>query len=383
MVFSRFLANENLLGVDIGSSSIKIVHAEPSKYGARISQVALCPTPPDSIKEGVIVNVPEVSAAIQFAMRSSGIKPGSAIAAIAGPGVIVRHVQMPKMSEQVLRRSIHFEAAKYISASIEDSIVEFDILGDAEDGQMNVVLVAAPRVMVDSRVEALEGAGLDPLAIDVEAFATLRVLVERSTDLSLLDRTIALLDMGHSHTEINLVNRGALALTRTIPIAGVSLTSAIRNALSCTEAEAEQRKFTVDLNDLLAQSDEVEPSHGLMVVQSIADEMLREIRRSINYYQSQLPDISEGVVDKLVLTGGTSKLRGLLPYANVRLNIETAIGVPAGADIAGLSAGADQLAEADMPLFTVALGLVMKEMEFAPGARERVLQMSGLGRDSR
>jgi len=92
--------------VDVGSNSIKVVSAEPTKHGIKIDGVAMCPTPSDSVKEGVIVQIPEVASAIQFCMRSTGVKATSAVAAIAGPGVIVRHVSMPRMTEQVLRKSI-------------------------------------------------------------------------------------------------------------------------------------------------------------------------------------------------------------------------------------------------------------------------------------
>jgi Tfp pilus assembly PilM family ATPase len=91
----------------------------------------------------VVINVPDVAAAIQFAMRSAGIKASSAVTAVAGPGVVVRHVQIPRMSEQLFRKSINFEASKFISASVEDSIVEFELLGEAGEDQMNALVVAA------------------------------------------------------------------------------------------------------------------------------------------------------------------------------------------------------------------------------------------------
>jgi type IV pilus assembly protein PilM len=354
--------------VDIGSRNIKLVHAEPTKQGIRISRVAMCPSPPDCVREGVVINVPEVASAIQFAMRSAGIKASNAVAAVAGQGVVVRHVQLPKMTDQVLRRSIHFEAGKYISTSVEDSTVEFEILGDAEEeGQMNVILVAAPKVMVESRVGTLEQAGLDPVAVDVEAFAMLRALIEYNPDQELSQSTVALLDIGASHTEINLVCKGNLALTRTIPIAGASLTNSIRNAENCTEGDAEQMKHGVDLSQLVEASGTAEQP-GLKAIQSLVDELLREIRRSINYYQSQLPDGSLNMnVDRLILTGGTSRLKGLLPYTRSRLNVEVGLGHPVfGKPVSLGSADADSgLTQEDIPLFAVAFGLAMKEMASA------------------
>ena len=358
MVFSRLLAHESTLGVDIGSSSIKIVSAEPTKYGARITSVAMCPTPPDSVKEGVVVQIPDVAAALQFCMRSAGVKASSTVAAIAGPGVIVRHVSMPRMTEQILRKSIGYEASKLISASIEDSVIEFQILGDAEEGQMDVLIVAVPKAMIDSRLAVLEQAGLSPLAVDIEAFATFRALIEHNPDDSLRTGTVALLDVGASHTEINLVVNGKLELTRTIQVAGRSLTNAIKNAENCSDDEAEQKKFEFDLKDLTDSPSNYTPPPGLKVMQSLIDEILREIRRSINYYQSQLPDgAGETTVDRLIFTGGTSRLKGLLPYASSRLNVNVNMGTPVSGELAGVPS----LNEEDLPLFTVAFGLATKE----------------------
>ena len=361
-MLSSLLAHESAIGVDIGSSSIKIVQTEPTKQGIRISHVAMCPTPVDSVKEGVVVSVPEVAAAIQFAMRSAGIRASSAVTAITGPGVVVRNVQIPRMSEQVFRKSMAFEAGKYISASVEDSVIEFEILGDAGDGQMDVLLVAAPRPIVDSKVATIELAGLDPLAVDVEAFATYRTLIEHGNDPSVYETTIALLDVGASHTEINLVCKGKLELTRTIPIAGNSLTNAIKNAENCTEEEAEQKKHEYDLTELVGMPAGSASTPGLKVLQSLVDEMLREVRRSVNYYQSQLPDgAAETSVSKLIFTGGTSRLKGLLPYASNRLNVEVIAGSPILSGLMNMSRAQAELSDEDIPLFAVAFGLSIKE----------------------
>ena len=363
MVFSRLLADESVVGIDIGTSNIKIVHAEMHKQQLRIPQVAICPTPKDAVKEGIIVNVPEVAAAIQFAMRSAGIKASNAVAAIAGPGVLVRHVQLPQMSASVLRKSIPFEATKFISASIEDSVIEFEILGAGDEpGQMKVLLVAAPKQMVESRTAVLEEAGLEPLAIDVEAFATFRALIEYTTDKSSASAGTALLDIGASHTEINLVHNGSLVLTRTVPIAGTSLTTAIKSAENCSDEEAEQRKYSLDLHDLIACPPGTSTDQSLKVVQSLIDEVLREIRRSINYLQSQLPEGSTDTnIEKIILSGGTSRLKGLADYTNSRLGVEVRIGNPALYDLIQLSPEA-AVSEEDLPLFTVAFGLAVKEL---------------------
>ena len=366
MFFSHLLSKESVVGVDIGSSSIKLVCVEPTKQGPRISQIAVCPTPANMVKEGMVTSAAEIAGAIQFAMRSAGIKASTVVTAIAGPGVIVRNVKVPKMSEDVLRKSIRFEAGKFISSNIEDSIVEFDIIGDAdEEGQINIVLVAAPRVMVETKVAALEQAGLEPLAVDVEAFALLRALQSCPDSGIPADGTVAVLDMGASHTEINLISKGDLALTRTIPIAGNNLTTAIRNAVGCTDEEAEELKFAVNLQDLLDQTDAARDNAALRAIQPLVDELLREIRRSINYYQTQLPEGSEGMVDTLILTGGTARMKGLVEYTKSRLNVQAVVGSPVLSSMYDFSSAPDGVSEDDMPLLAVGLGLALKELPVA------------------
>ena len=370
MVFSRLLANDGTVGVDIGTSCIKIMHAEPSRQGFPITRVTTCPSPPDSVKEGIVVDVPAVASSIQFAMRSAGIKASTANAAIAGPGVLVRHVQIPIMSEQMLRKSIHFEAGKFIASSIEDSVVEFEIISDSEEpGQMKVMLVAAPAAMIESRVQTLVEAGLEPISIDVEAFATFRSLIEYNPDRSLLEGTVALLDIGANHAEINLVHKGLLMLTRTIPIAGSSLTSAIKNAQGLSDEEAEQKKYEIDLTELVDSPAGTTSDPALKAVQSLTDELLREIRRSISYFQTQLPDTSaDANVDRVLVCGGSSKLRGLVPYTQSRLSIETVVGNPSMADYISPSTALGFDPE-DLPLYPVAFGLSVKDVPAA--ARRR------------
>jgi type IV pilus assembly protein PilM len=366
MVFSRLLANENLISIDIGSSNIKIIYADLAKHGGSITHAVYCPTPPEAVKEGIIINAIETAEAIQFAMRSAGIKGTNAVTAIAGPGVVVRNVLMPKMSEQILRKSIRFEAGKYISVPMEDSVVEFDILGPAINNQMNVALVAAPREMIESHALVLEQSGLEPLSIDIEAFATLRALVEMNPDESVRKGTIALLDIGASHTEINLVSSGVLMLTRTIPIAGTALTNAIKSVENCTEQEAEQMKHAIDITPAVDSSAATGFSSSLRTIQQLVDELLREIRRSFNYYQSQLPEgSSESAIEKVIITGGASRLKGLAPYMQSRLNVDVNIGNPLSWVSDSLISNIEGLSKEDYPLFTVALGLIAKEISMA------------------
>jgi type IV pilus assembly protein PilM len=365
VVLSSLFGKETTVGVDIGSNCIKIVEIVPTAKGWELTGAAVAPCPRGAVKDGVIVNILDVSQEIRTMLKDAGIRATGAICGISGSPVIVRQVQFPKMPEAVLRKSIKYEASKYISSSVEDSVVEFEIIGDSEDpAQMNVWLVAAPREMIESRVKTLESAGLEPLVVDVEAFALIRSLVEFSSSDRYLRQTVALVDMGAGHTDVNVVSRGQFALTRNIPIAGDSFTNAIKGLTGSTFEEAEQMKIdmaaTLPLDQLSSgQTD----NRSWKVVQPLLDELIREIRRSITYYHSQFPeDATDAMVSKIVLTGGTARMPGMDAYMASRLGIPTEI-----ADVfkqTAISTGriAPEFIEEHGPVIAVGAGLALKEL---------------------
>ena len=365
MVLSSLFSKETTVGIDIGSSCIKAVEIEPTGSGWTLVNAAIAPTPRDAIKDGIVVNILDVSHEIRNMLKEAGIRATGAICAVSGSQVIVRQVQFPKMPEQTLRKSIRYEASKYISSSVEDSIVEFEILGDAEDpNQMNVMLVAAPRDMVDSRVSVLESSGLEPLVVDIEAFALIRALVEFSASDEYLHRTVAIIDTGASHTDVNIVSRGEFALTRNIPIAGDSFTNAIKSLSGSSFEEAEMMKLRMTAEQPIDQLGAAEQDNrNWRVVQPLMDELIREIRRSIHYYQSQFPEGStDAFVSKIVLTGGSARMRGMDAYVSAKL------GIPAQmADVfeqTAINTGhvpADYLREHG-PVWAVVTGLALKEL---------------------
>jgi len=367
LVLSQLFGKDRVIGVDIGSALIKVLELEPDGDKWRVARAVLHPTPPDTVHDGIVTDVQAVSSAVRDTIRGADIHASGAVAAVSGSQVLVRLVELPRMSESVLRKTIRFEAAKYISANVDDSLVEFEVLDrDPGNGQMQVMLVAAARELVASRVAVLENAGLEPLVVDIEAFALMRSLVEHSTDSNLLSQTVALLDMGASHTDLNIVSGGRFVLTRNIPIAGSSLTMAIKSLAGCDEISAEALKKRIRIGPV-AQED-AEPMdenlvRAIRAIQPLLDELLREIRRSLHYYQSQFPEgTPEATVSRLLLTGGTSRMPGLPEYVSARLNVQ--------ADVmnvltdSGIKEGCltEEEAKADGPLLAVAAGLALRSL---------------------
>ena len=328
---SNILGKETIVGIDIGSRWMKVALAEVAGEDCwKITNIAVAPTPEGCVKDGNVIDKQAVAAALRELLYKANLGHATgAVAAISGAGVIVRHAKMPRITEASLRKSIRYEAAKYISSSIDDSVIEFEILGpvDGAPDKMNVTLVAAPKEMVNSRLETLDLAGLDTIAIDVEAFALQRVLLEHGGRPSLLEETIAILDIGAVKTDVNIVASGQFALTRNIPIAGDNFTNAIKVARKCEWDEAEKLKKTVDMGVLLKADSDPESLALAKIVQPVLDELLREVRRSTNYYHTQIgekalqiPGVEEPLeVSRLVVTGGSGLLQGIDKYMSARL----------------------------------------------------------------
>ncbi|GIV17355.1 MAG: pilus assembly protein PilM [Armatimonadota bacterium] len=384
---------QGVVGLDLGSYTMKAVQVEPTRTGWRLLQIAQCPTPADAIRDGVIVQPQEVAEAIKRLLRENAFRASAAVTAIAGAPVIVRQITLPKMTEAMLRKTIRYEASKYVSTSIEDSYIGFEILGDVEhvpaegeqsestEKQMQVLLVVAPREMVDAQIRTVEMAGLEMLAIEVEAFALYRALFEinRVAMAKMEGRPAAMVDIGASYTNLYVVSGNGFFLTRTIPIAGDTLTQTTQNALHCSWSEAERFKRTIDFRQLLKrrsarsraaceeESDQESVSSAqdgavLKAVQGQVDELLREIRRSLHYYQSQFPEGSpQGQVTSLLITGGSSQLGGFAEYASARLGLEVEPGDPFNNpdfDTAHISAEALQMFA---PVLGIAVGLAVRE----------------------
>lgn len=368
---ASLFGKEVLIGVDIGSAYLKAVQVEATRDGFRVVRAAQQKTPVGAIRDGVVQDRDGVGAALRQMFKAAGMSATGATLAVSGPTVMVRQVQMPTMPEQILRKSIRYEAGKFIASSVDDSALAFEILGTVEDdpGLMNVMLVAAPREMVESRIDALERSGLEAAVIDLEAFALMRSLVECNWSRYSDGAMRALVDIGAAHTEVTIVLGTKFQLTRSLPIAGDTFTDALKNQLRVDAAEAEKRKMELDLSVLIHGTDDPAALEGPRAVQNILDELLREVRRSINYYQSQLPEgTPPQPLAEIVLAGGSSLMGGLADYVTARLGVEVRVGNafenPA---IDAPPESAAWLTE-QAPRLGAALGLAVKDHMSAPAS---------------
>lgn len=366
---ASLFGKEIVIGVDIGSAHIKAVQVEAHRDSFRVTRAAQQRTPPNTVRDGIVTDREAVAGAIRQMIKAAGIVATGAVIAVSGPTVSVRQIRVPKMTELALQKSARFEAAKYISANVEESYLAFDILGavQEDDNQMEVMLVAAPREMLDSRMDALERAGLEAIAVDLEAFALQRSIVDCNRRMFEDGQLRALVDIGAAHTEVSLLAGASFALTRSIPIAGDTFTDALKNQLRVDIAEAERRKTELDLTLLMSGGGDPEMMETVKSVQSVMDELLREIRRSVNFYQSQLPEGSVAQpLTEILLAGGSAQMGGLPSYISARLGTPSRLADPFESPIFDSAPEATQWLRDQAPRLGTCLGLAIKEFMQAP-----------------
>lgn len=364
-ILGSLFGKEILVGLDIGSATIKAVQVEATRLGFRVTRAGLTKTPVGAVRDGMIVTAEPVATAIFQLLETSGIQANCAALAISGPTVAVRQIRTPKLAEAQLARSIKYEAAKYISANVDESALAFEILGVAEDDPtlVDVMLVAAPRDLVETRVNVATVAGLEASHVDIEAFALQRAVVEVSREDFADENLRALVDIGASHTEVTLLSGPDFALTRSIPIAGDTFTDSLKNQLRLEQADAEARKMTVDMAALINGDGDAENLDNARILQSTLDELLREIRRSINYFQSQLSENGYGAnLSQILLIGGSAQMRGLPEYVMARLGIQTRLAEPFSSLMVDVSSDAEAAVQEHGPALGIALGLALKEL---------------------
>lgn len=321
-------AKRELIGVDIGSYAIKAAYVAPGRSGPELVALASIRTPPGAIEDGIVTDVAATAAALRELLDAAGLTVRDAATAVGGPRVIARPQTFPHMSEARLRQTALYEAEKFIAFSLEESIVEPQIVAErqTEDGRMlDVMVVAAQTQLVDSRVQVLQRAGLSPVFVDIEAFALLRSMIYGTHDPDVLQSNVGIVRLGESYGDITIVASGSYVLYRTLPGAGRALTEAIATQLGVTYHEAEAIKETdaVAVTPDVAGALDERSARVSEAIQPVLDDLTYELRLSLGFFQAQFQDVSEGgTVRHLLLTGGTSVMRNLDRY------LSAAVGVP-------------------------------------------------------
>ena len=296
MIFSK---KKDIIGLDIGSSSIKLVELREGKSGYRLQSLALSPLPPEAIVDGALMDSVTIIDAIKELINQSKTKTKNAVTSVAGHSVIVKKITLPFMTEAELEESIQWESERYIPFDINDVNIDFQILGsDVENPEvMDVILVAAKKDVINDYVSVILEAGLNPLIMDVDAFALENMLAINYDPEK--GETLAVANVGASITNINILKNNVSAFTRDIFKGGNQVTEEIQRQLHFDFDEAEKIKVGSKMDGA---------SQPLIqkVLKEACESLAVEIGNSLDFFQSAT---TYEKITKLYLSGGGSKIK--------------------------------------------------------------------------
>ncbi len=352
-----FAKSKSIIGLDIGSSAVKVVEATAKKGGIDLHHVGVATLPPEAIVQGAFLNSSAIVDAIQEAVEASGSKAKNVAAAVSGHSVIVKKISLPSMSRDELEESIRWEAEQYIPFDINEVNLDFQILDSADaeaEGQMDVLLVAAKKDLIDDYVHVISEAGLTPAVVDVAAFA-----VENSFEANYdadPDDVIALVNIGSQVVNISITSGGAPAFTRDISTGGSVYTEEIQKALSISWEEAERMKIGGSGSE---DSQEVVPQEVEEAMRSVTETVLGEISRSLDFFAATA---AESRISKVFLSGGSAKVSGLDAAFQGKTNLPVEILNPL-ARVAPSSRFDAEFLEDVGPSLAVSMGLALRRVD--------------------
>mgnify|MGYP000950553005 CR=1 FL=1 len=370
---------DNYLGIDLGSSSIKIVELVNFKGRPRLATYGFTEKSPANISEsGLISDIDEAASIISDICKKAKVSSNKAVAALPNFSVFSSIITLPLMSDKELASAVQWEAKKIMPMPLEDVILNWnkieeinispeapkDNLEASPERQIDVsqeanpfkkifskpqknvkiLLTGANKALIKKYVEIFKKANINLLSLETESFALIRSLV--GGDLS----TVMMIDMGASTSSITIVNKGVPVITRSLELGGLSITRAISNSLNINLERAEQFK-----QDLSLDAETSENSLPQTVEKSFAP-ILNEIRYTMNLYNESHQD----KVEKIILTGGTAMLGHLSGYLSSVFNVNCYVGDPWAKTIYPLDL--KPVLSRIGSRFSVAVGLAMKEI---------------------
>jgi type IV pilus assembly protein PilM len=288
-----------VLGLDIGSSAVKLVALEPVQEGVRLAAFAIAPVPRDAIVNGAIVNPAAAMEAIQQAVERGRMKPGKVAIAVSGNSVIVKRVPVPVMADEEVSGWVRSQAGQHIPFELSDVNLSYQVLDGEPGAQREVVLAAAKKDTVAAHTGLVRQAGYAAAVVDIGAFA-LGNCYELNYEPA-AGQTVALLNVGASLTNISVVRGEQPRFTRDVPLGGNHFTEALAKQFDLSYDDAERLKQGEDLADYTAEQ-------GQAALRPVTEMLVLETRKTFDFFRA--PAGAESI-ERIWISGGTARLPGL------------------------------------------------------------------------
>lgn len=345
----------SLLGVDISSSSVKVL--ELGKRGDRyaVEAYAVQPLPEEAVVEGRIANAAEVSRVVKRAVKQSGAKAKDVAVAVSGASVITKTISVPKdLSGRELEEHVNSEAEQYIPYPLDEVMLDFEVVGPSESDPdaVDVILAASRSENIEVRIEMLEDAGLKVKVVDVQAYAMENVfpLVTQHLPNYGQGMTVALVDIGATVTTVNVLHDGKMVYTREQSFGGRLLTEDIERYYGLSYQEAGRAKRENNLPEDYEQK----------VLEPFKRTMTQQITRSLQFFFSVTRQ--HQAIDHIVLAGGCASIPGVGEMLEQDTGTSTSIANPFADMLLGGKVKVQALSS-DAPAMITACGLAMRSFD--------------------
>ncbi|MGE0858198.1 MAG: pilus assembly protein PilM [Gammaproteobacteria bacterium] len=347
-------ANTPLLGIDISSTSVKLLELSRTGGRYRVESYAVEPLPPNSVVEKNITDAELVGEAIRRAVAKSGTKTKTAACAVAGSAVITKIITMPaELSEDEMESQIQIEADQYIPYPLEEISLDFQVLqaSEHEPDKVDVMLAASRSDNVDIRVAALGVGDLTAKVVDVEAFAlenAMQLLVE-SNELIADSHVVAIMDVGATTSTLSVLEDSKIIYTREQSFGGRQLTDEIQRRYGLSYEEAGLAKRQGGLPD----------NYHPEVLQPFMESMAQEVNRALQFFYSSS---QVGAVDHVVIAGGCASIDGIDKLIQSKIDTTVTIANPFKNMTVSSRVKAEALAN-DAPALMIACGLALRSFD--------------------
>jgi len=347
MLFGK---KKSVAGLDVGSSSIKMVELEGKGDNLSLVNLGFENLPSDTIIDGQIMELNTVSDVIRNLCVNHGVNADNVVTGVSGHSVIIKNIVLPRMSREELEESIDWHAEEHIPYDLADVSLDYQVTAETSDAT-HVLIAACKRERIDSMRQAIQLSGRQPVVIDVDTFA-LQNCYEANYHPSESD-VVTLLNIGASTMNVNIVKGTRSLFTRDITVGGSQFTDVLQRSLglSYQQAEAVKRGAGAVPN---ADEKAIEP-----LISNVTEIVANEIQKTFDFYRATSED-NHTVVQKILISGGGSKLQGLAQELSARLELPVEVLNPfRNINVDNRKFDAGYISEI-MPEMAVAVGLAIR-----------------------
>ena len=310
-MFKKGMGKKNLVGLDIGSSSIKAVELNRKGNTLQLVNLGFENLQSDTIVDGQIMELNNVSNVISNIFSQHQFKTTRVAAGVSGHSVIVKNIVLPQMSEEELQESFSWHAEEHIPFDIADVNLDYQLTGKSSES-LHVLMAACKSDKIANVKQAIQLAGKQPVVIDIDAFA-----LQNCYEANYQPRAgqiVALLNIGASTMNINILNGTRSIFTRDASVGGSQYTSLLQRELGLSFEQAEGVKRG------LPMPEGIEPRPIQPIIEAVSDTLALEVRKTMDFYRTTATE-SESTIEKILLAGGGSKLPGLADYLAKRFEV--------------------------------------------------------------